>query len=147
MNRGVVAIASIALTVAGCDAPTGVDENRFTLTSAMGRPLPVEYREFDFVTPALEITGGSLVLRTDGTLTEEHNLRCRDPLPSDVTECTAPPGGRLVREGMYSATEKWVQFGEARFRAQFDPDRVLIQYGSGASGLNPARPILFIYEK
>jgi hypothetical protein len=142
MRRADLALISIALAVAGCDASTGVDDNRFTLTSVMGQPLPTEYREFDFVTPALEITGGSLVVRADGTLTEEHNLRCRDPLPPDVTECTVTSGGQFVREGTYSATERWVRFGEARFAAQFDPDRVLIAYG-----LNPARPILFVYEK
>jgi hypothetical protein len=141
MIRGLARVAVIFVAVSGCSDATGVRDNRFTLTSVMGRPLPVEYREFDFLTPDLEITAGSIELRDDGTFTEEHHLRCRDPLPPDVIECSLQ-SERLVREGTYSAAERWLQFGERRFDAQFDPDRVLIEYG-----LSPARPILFIYEK
>ena len=142
MIRGFGRVAAIIVAVSACSDATGVRDNRFTLTSVMGRPLPVEYREFEFLTPDLEIPAGSIELHDDGTFTEEHHLRCRNPLPPDVTECSLESEHLLVREGTYSAAGRWLQFGEQRFDAQFDLDRVLIEYG-----LNPARPILFIYEK
>ena len=113
-----------AAVLAGCDSPADSDEQRYTLRSVAGVRLPAP----DPASKAVDITAGALVLRDDGTLTEEMTVRCRSSLPPG-TSCEVTNGGRSSREGTYSRAEGWVSFGPFPLPASFEDRRIVIQYG------------------
>lgn len=140
--RVIGALCALAV-LGGCkDSPTASDGERYTLKTVSGVSLPAP----DPTTHVVDITAGTLKLRSDGTLTEEMTVRCRSNLPPGTT-CQVTNGGRSSREGTYSRTEGWVRFGNIQVPAAFTSRSVTITYGCPPSQGFSCPQVVARYER
>jgi len=128
-----VSILLLLLLAAACNSPAGLAGDRFVLVSINNSALPLAYPGF----PAIEVTGGEVVLRTDDTLDETLEVRCTNPRPPGTT-CQVPPGGLLQRRGTYSRSGGWVRLANVEYATSFTNNSVIITFGSVSQGLPPA---------
>jgi hypothetical protein len=139
-----VLIAAGTVAVAACgDSPSEPAGDRYTLATINGAALPGPFPDVFGLATALEVTAGTLTLRTNGTFRETLTIRCRSPLPPESTcELTAPV--TIEAEGIYSRADGYVRYPEGavpdtEFAAVFTDDSVTItimlppSQGGGAS--------------
>jgi hypothetical protein len=133
MRRFARSVTLLGGILAGaCDSPIATTAELYTLTTINGGPLPFPYNGFS---SSIEITGGSIELRRDGSYTEVWELRCREPLPPE-DECSVGDGTH-GREGAYSRSEGWVEYNGIRFPARFSSAEVEIVFAAPSSGFSP----------
>jgi hypothetical protein len=138
-----VLLAAGMIAVAGCgDSPSEPAGDRYTLATINGA-LPGPFPDVFGLATALEVTAGTLTLRTNGTFRETLTIRCKSPLPPEATcELTAPV--TIEAEGIYSRADGYVRYPEGavpdtEFAAVFTDDSVTItivlppSQGGGAS--------------
>lgn len=115
----------MALLVGGCLVDPG--DQRYTLASINGDPLPAPYEPVPLADPVWEVMSGSLTLHSDTTLTFEFVIRCRpDLVPGS---CGVANDGRNRIEGAYSRASQSVWFGDQPVPMTFGPNTITIQFG------------------
>jgi hypothetical protein len=128
-----LAVFLVAATAAlsGCgDSPSAPAGDRYTLATINGAPLPGPFPDVFGLATALEVTAGTLTLRTNGTFRETLTIRCKSPLPPESTcELTGPV--TIEAEGIYSRADGYVRYPEGavpdtQFAAVFSDDSVTI---------------------
>ncbi|HSJ06850.1 MAG TPA: hypothetical protein VK936_09110 [Longimicrobiales bacterium] len=107
-----VLLVAATVAVAGCgDSPSEPAGDRYTLTAINGAPLPGPFPDVFGLATALEVTAGTLTLRSNGTFRETLTIRCRSPLPPETTcELTGPV--TIEAEGVYSRADGYVRYPE-----------------------------------
>jgi hypothetical protein len=125
----VLVMATVAMSACG-DSPSEPAGDRYTLATINGGPLPGPFPDVFGLATALEVTAGTLTLRTNGTFRETLTIRCKSPLPPESTcELTGPV--TIEAEGVYSRADGYVRYPEGavpdtEFAADFTDDAVTI---------------------
>jgi hypothetical protein len=124
-------LVAVVVAVTGCgDSPSEPAGDRYTLATINGAPLPGPFPDVFGLATALEVTAGTLTLRSNGTFRETLTIRCRLPLPPESTcELTGPV--TIEAEGVYSRADGYVRYPEGavpdvEFAADFADDAVTV---------------------
>jgi len=130
MRRFLLAIL-LATTAAlsGCDdddSPSGPSEEVYALARVNGAALPAPVTSTGGAPVVLEITGGSLVLRGNGTFRETQTIRCQSPVPAGTTCPVTQP--EQSREGTYSLAEGWVSVNGTRYSLRAEGSTITLSY-------------------
>lgn len=143
---------ALAVVIAGCGgSPTAPVEEVFRLVEIDGLPLP---RPLPGVLPSddVEVMGGTLILRPDGTFTESKSIRCNNEA-SIGRVCPETGEGYVTSSGTYSRSGSYLEydggFEESKLRrdATFATSQVTVHVIAPPMFGHDAPPTTLLYRK